>query len=78
MIELLLSVVVVAREWPSRQPTKKIKAITAAMEVAPTPLEDLDILPVHHIVSFVGPNQYRFVAAISKDFKASYCHLFPL
>jgi hypothetical protein len=32
---------------------------------------------VQHIVSLVGTNQYRFVAAINSDFKAAYLQLFP-
>jgi hypothetical protein len=40
-----------------------------------SPLHQLEIL--EQIVSFVGKNQYRFVAAINKDFQATYLHLFP-
>jgi hypothetical protein len=37
--------------------------------------QNVDILRA--IVSFVGMNQYRFVATINKDFMATYLKLFP-
>jgi hypothetical protein len=39
------------------------------------PFENLDIL--QNIISFIGENQYRFVAAVNNDFKAVYLQLFP-
>ena len=36
-----------------------------------------DIRIIKHILSFVGRNQYRFVAAINKGFKEAYLELFP-
>jgi hypothetical protein len=32
---------------------------------------------VQHILTFVGENQYRFVAAVNRDFHAAYLHVFP-
>jgi mRNA-degrading endonuclease HigB of HigAB toxin-antitoxin module len=40
-----------------------------------SPFTNIDI--VQQIVSFVGGNQYRFVATINKDFKAAYMKQFP-
>jgi hypothetical protein len=40
-----------------------------------SPLEDASLL--QHIVSYVGINQYRYVASISKEFQRGYLHLFP-
>jgi hypothetical protein len=40
-----------------------------------TPLQDSNIL--QNIISFVGQNQYRFVAAVNRDFQAVYLQLFP-
>jgi hypothetical protein len=42
---------------------------------APKPFQNNDIL--QHIISFIGMKQYRFVAAISKDFQAVYRQVFP-
>jgi hypothetical protein len=46
--------------------------ITAAMI---SPLDDVNLL--RHILSFVGKNQYRFVATINHHFKAAYHQTFP-
>jgi hypothetical protein len=40
-----------------------------------SPLDDINILQI--VLSFVGKNQYRFVAAVSHDFKAAYIQTFP-
>jgi hypothetical protein len=40
-----------------------------------SPFYNLDIL--QHIISFVGQNQYRFVAIINPSFKKVYLQLFP-
>jgi hypothetical protein len=32
---------------------------------------------IQHILTFVGKNQYRFVAAVNRDFHAAYLHAFP-
>jgi hypothetical protein len=39
-----------------------------------TPFQHSDLL--RHIISYVGEKQYRFVAAISKDFQAAYLESF--
>ena len=39
------------------------------------PMDNIDVLRL--VVSFVGPQHYRFVAIISKSFKAAYAHEFP-
>jgi hypothetical protein len=39
------------------------------------PLSDIHIL--QNILSFVGHNQYRFVAAVNQDFRAAYLQTFP-
>jgi hypothetical protein len=39
-----------------------------------TPFQHSDLL--RHIISYVGEKQYRFVAAINKDFQAAYLELF--
>jgi hypothetical protein len=49
--------------------------VSEPVEVVPTPLENSDVL--QRIISFVGPNQYRFVAEVNHDFKAAYCYIFP-
>ena len=38
-------------------------------------LENLDIL--QHVVSYIGPRQYRFVASINRTFRTAYSHTFP-
>jgi hypothetical protein len=48
----------------------KLYCSEEAHVVETSPLQDLDILK--HIISFVGANQYRFTAAVSKNFKAFY------
>jgi hypothetical protein len=48
---------------------------SAAASSSSSPLKDLDI--AKNIIAFVGCNQYRFVAAISKDFQAAYQQLYP-
>jgi hypothetical protein len=40
-----------------------------------SPFDNLDIL--QHIISFVGKNQYRFVAIINQNFQQVYLQLFP-
>jgi hypothetical protein len=40
-------------------------------------MENLDDLLLATIISFVGCNQYRFVAAISKRLEAAYRNIFP-
>jgi hypothetical protein len=45
-----------------------------AQDASSIVFRNLDIL--QHIVLFVGDNQYRFVAAISKGFQALYLNLF--
>jgi hypothetical protein len=49
--------------------------IDKAVEAAAAPFENFDV--VQRIVSFVGPNQYRFVAAVNNTFKVAYCSEFP-
>jgi hypothetical protein len=40
-----------------------------------SPLEDAHLL--HHILSYVGGYQFRFVASVNQEFKATYIQLFP-
>jgi hypothetical protein len=53
----------------------KVSNKEASMETSPSPFENLDVR--QHIISFVGKNQYRFVAAISRNFQAGYLQLYP-
>jgi hypothetical protein len=48
---------------------------TSTATTTTTVLEDVHLLS--RILSFVGTNQYRFVAAVCTDFKAVYHQLFP-
>jgi hypothetical protein len=45
------------------------------MEAVSSPFQNLDVLKC--IVSFIGKNQYRFVAAINQSFKMTYHQLYP-
>jgi hypothetical protein len=40
-----------------------------------SPLDDTNI--IHHVMSYIGCDQYRFVAMIDRRFKDVYEHLFP-
>jgi hypothetical protein len=53
----------------------QVNNIDLDAESVPSPFHNFDI--VKCIVSFVGRNQYRFVATINHDFKASYQQLYP-
>jgi hypothetical protein len=53
---------------PSLQPTTPVTIVQST-------LSDLDILK--YILSFVGWNQYRFVASVNHTFYDAYLHLFP-
>jgi hypothetical protein len=53
---------------PSLQPTTPVTIVQST-------LSDLDILK--YILSFVGWNQYRFVASFNHTFYDAYLHLFP-
>jgi hypothetical protein len=48
---------------------------TSTTRMTISPLDDFNLL--QNIISFVGKNQYRFVAAINRDFQAVYLKLFP-
>jgi hypothetical protein len=48
---------------------------SAGNEATLSPYGKRDIL--QQMISFVGPNQYRFVAAVRQDFKAAHLQLFP-
>jgi hypothetical protein len=53
---------------------QKMEAAAEASSSTTSPFQNMDVLKT--IVSFVGTNQFRFVAAFSKDFKAIYLQLF--
>jgi hypothetical protein len=55
--------------------TIEVVLASSSVSATTTPLDDLDLL--RRIVSFVGPNQYRFVTSINLNFKATYSALFP-
>ena len=42
-----------------------------------SPLESLDVSLLSEIILLVGPNQYRFVALINRNFRTLHAQLFP-
>lgn len=40
-------------------------------------MERLDVSLISEIISFIGPNQYRFVAGINKSFRWAHLQVFP-
>ena len=57
--------------------TSTSSAALVMLNATPHYMELMDGLLLSNIISFIGPNQYRFVAAIDKSFHASYVNLFP-
>ena len=40
-------------------------------------MDNLDVSLISEIISFIGPNQYRFVAATSRKFRNAHLLVFP-
>jgi hypothetical protein len=67
----------VSSSWKHLKTCDAALLSTVAKETTPT-LEDLPSeLFIHHILPFVGRHQYRFVAAVNRNFRAAYVTAFP-
>ena len=56
-----------------------MSSITATSNTSGTasPLDDLDILVLSEVVSYIGPYHYYFVAMINRRFRERYIEVFP-